>query len=106
MNAPMPVSLDVTIQFKVTDSNGRILRFEELRPGTNLRVRLRLAHRNYQLQGWSVDPLLPGCWSFCAAKTGRRILIGIQRPRLPFALPTTAVTDPLTQPRQSPQDIG
>ena len=78
MNSPMPLSLDVVSWFKVTDSNGRILRSEELKAGADLHDRLRLAHRNYQLQGWAVDPLLRGRWSFCASKTGRQILIGIR----------------------------
>ncbi len=80
MNSPMPISLDVASWFKVTDSDGRILRSEELKAGADLHDRLRLAHRNYQLQGWTVDPLLPGRWSFCAKKAGRQILIGIRRP--------------------------
>jgi hypothetical protein len=78
MNSPMPLSLDVLSWFKVTDSNGRILRSEELKAGADLHDRLRLAHRNYQLQGWAVDPLLRGRWSFCARKAGRQILIGIR----------------------------
>ena len=80
MNGPMPLSLDVNTWFKVTDSNLRTLRAEELRPGADLHDRLRLAHRNYQLQGWTVDPLLPGRWSFCAGKAGRQILIAIRLP--------------------------
>jgi hypothetical protein len=59
MNEPMPLKLDVTTGFKVINSNGRLLRSEELPAGTALPDRLRLAHRNYQLQGWSVEPLLP-----------------------------------------------
>ena len=80
MNTLMPITVNVLTWFKVTDSNGRTLRSEELKPGSDLHDRLRLAHRNYQLQGWSVDPLLPGRWSFCARKAGRQILIGIRMP--------------------------
>jgi hypothetical protein len=78
MISPMPHSLDVVSWFRVTDSGGRLMRSEELPPGADLHDRLRLAHRNYQLQGWTVDPLLPGRWNFCARKAGRQILIGIR----------------------------
>ena len=67
MNGPMPLSLQVVLWFTVTDSNGRILRSEEVRAGADLHDRLRLAHRNYQLQGWNVDPLLPGVVVRCRA---------------------------------------
>jgi len=80
MNSPMPLSLDAVTWFKVTDSNGRTLRAEKLKPGADLHDRLRLAHRNYQLQGWTVDALIPGRWNFCARKAGRQILIGIRLP--------------------------
>ena len=80
MNSPMPHSLDAVTWFKVTDSTGRTLRTEELKPGVDLHDRLRLAHRNYQLQGWTVDALLPGRWNFCARKAGRQILVGIRPP--------------------------
>jgi hypothetical protein len=80
MNSPMPISLDVVSWFKVTDSDGRMLRSEELKAGADLHDRLRLAHRNYQLQGWTVDPLLPGRWNFCARKAGRQLLIGVRAP--------------------------
>ena len=80
--------------FRVTDSNGRILRSEELPAATDLADRLRLTHRNYQLQGWTVDPLLPGRWSFMAEKAGQRILIGIRPP--PADVPRV-VTHPQTQ---------
>jgi hypothetical protein len=80
MNSPMPLCLDAVTWFKITDSNGQALRSEELKPGADLHDRLRLAHRNYQLQGWTVDALLPGRWNFCARKAGRQILIGIRAP--------------------------
>src|SRR5258708_39905595 len=80
MNEPMPLKLEVTTWFKVIDSNGRLLRSEELPAGADLPDRLRLAHRNFQLQGWTVDPLRPGRWSFLAEKAGQRILIGIRSP--------------------------
>jgi len=91
MNTLMPITLNVLTWFKVTDSNGRTLRSEELKPGADLHDRLRLAHRNYQLQGWSVDPLLPGRWNFCARKAGRQILIGIRMPA-----PAPRATQPQT----------
>jgi hypothetical protein len=78
MNEPMPRSLQVTTWFKVMDSSGHLLRSEQVPAGTDLADRLRLAHRNYQLQGWTVDPLLPGRWSFIAEKSGQRLLIGIR----------------------------
>jgi hypothetical protein len=80
MSEPMPPKLSITTGFKVTDANGRILRTEELPPGADLQDRLRLAHRNYQLQGWTVDPLVPGRWSFIAEKAGQRLIIGIRPP--------------------------
>ena len=83
MKSPMPPSLDAVTWLKVTDSNGRTLRNEELKPGADLHDRLRLAHRNYQLQGWTVGPLLPGRWNFCASKAGRQILVGIRSPATP-----------------------
>jgi hypothetical protein len=86
MNEPMPRSLQVTTWFKVIDSSGRILRSEELPAGADLPDRLRLAHRNYQLQGWTVDPLRPGRWSFLAEKAGQRLLIGIRPPALRAAV--------------------
>ncbi len=105
MNAPLPVSLDLATRFTVTDSTGRILRTEELKPGTNLRDRLHLAHRNYQLQGWTVDPLLIGHWRFRAEKAGRRIVTEIQRPHSQPPAPTLALTDPLTPSEPRVQDI-
>jgi hypothetical protein len=80
MHEPLPRTLEATTTFKVTDSNGRILRSEELPAGTDLPDRLRLAHRNYQLQGWTVGPLLHGRWSFFAEKSHQRLLIGIRHP--------------------------
>lgn len=103
MNRPMPLSLEVKSWFKVTDSNGRILRSEEVKAGADLRDRLRLAHRNYQLQGWTVDPLLPGRWSFVAEKAGRRIVIGIQPPRPEASYASPAVADRRNQRRDPAQ---
>jgi hypothetical protein len=96
MNSPMPISLDVVSWFRVIDSSGHTLRSEELKAGADLHDRLRLAHRNYQLQGWTVDPLLPGRWSFCAKKAGRQILIGIRVP-VPKAYLTESQISPPTQ---------
>jgi len=86
MNTPLPASLPVPAQYQVTDDHGRILRSEALPPGADLHDRLRLAHRNYQLQGWTVDPLLPGRGSFFAEKAGRRLSVGI-RPSHPATTP-------------------
>ena len=80
MDSPMPISLNVVSWFKVTDLDDRTLGSEELKAGADLHDRLRLAHRNYQLQGWTVGPLLPGSWSFCAKNAEREILIGIRVP--------------------------
>jgi hypothetical protein len=49
MNEPMPPKLQVITWFKVIDSNGQLLRSEELPAGADLPDRLRLAHRNYPL---------------------------------------------------------
>jgi hypothetical protein len=75
----MPATLNIPALFVVTDDCGRILRREELKAGADLEDRLRLAHRNYQLQDWACDPLLPGRWSFIARKGLRRLLVGIRR---------------------------
>jgi hypothetical protein len=106
MNGPMPLSLQVVLWFTVTDSNGRILRTEEVRAGADLHDRLRLAHRNYQQQGWNVEPLLSGRWNFLAEKAGRRILIGIRppRPEVTYAAPVGA--DRRNQHRNPTQDSG
>jgi hypothetical protein len=107
MNEPMPRKLPVPTQFKVTDAHGRILRSEELPAGTALPDRLRLAHRNYQLQGWAVEPLRPGRWSFLAEKAGQRLLIGIrhcvtqhcvQHPSSPVATSNTVDRPPERRP--------
>jgi hypothetical protein len=104
MNAPMPRKLQVPTGFRVTDSNGRILRSEELPANTDLADRLRLAHRNYQLQGWTVDPLLPGRWSFMAEKAGQRLLIGIRPPHSDGPHAATNRAAPLNQSRDTPHN--
>jgi hypothetical protein len=108
MNEPMPLKLEVTTWFKVIDSSGRILRSEELPAGADLPDRLRLAHRNYQLQGWSVDPLRPGRWSFLAAKAGQRLLIGIRHCVPQFASPvaTSNTADRPPERRPNPQSAA
>ena len=98
MHEPMPLSLPVPTEFKVTDSNGRLVRSEELPTGTTLPDRLRLAHRNYTLQGWTVDPLLPGRWSFIAEKAGQRLLIGIRRPGTGYSTAGSIAREPSQQP--------
>jgi hypothetical protein len=98
--------LGVSSWLKVTDSNGRILRSEEVKAGADLHDRLRLAHRNYQLQGWTVDPLLPGRWSFFAEKAGRRLVIGIQPPRPNVSHGVGNLPGSLKQDRNSTQDSG
>jgi hypothetical protein len=103
MHEPMPLTLPVPTQFKVIDVHGRILRAEELPAGAALPDRLRLAHRNYQLQGWTVDPLRPGRWSFLAEKAGQRLLIGIRPPHSddgPHAATNKAA--PLNELRNTP----
>lgn len=94
MHEPMPLSLPVPTEFKVTDSNGRLVRSEELPTGTTLPDRLRLAHRNYTLQGWTVDPLLPGRWTFMAEKAGQRLLISIRRPGTAYTIPRESSRQP------------
>jgi hypothetical protein len=95
MSTPMPPSANVVAWFRVTDSKGRVLRSEELKAGADLHDRLRLAHRNYQLQGWTVDALLRGRWSFCACKAGRQILIGIRVPARQSFLPESQNSLPI-----------
>ena len=104
MHEPMPPKLPVATGFKVTDSHGRLLRSEDLPAGADLHDRLRLAHRNYQLQGWTVDALLRGRWSFIAEKAGQRLLIGIRRPRPAATDVVPAVSDPLNQHRHQPRE--
>ena len=56
--SPMPVRLDVDAMLRVSD---------------------RIAHENYQLQGWTVGELRPGRWgAFFAQKAERRLLIAIR----------------------------
>lgn len=102
MNDPMPLELPVPTQFRVIDVRGRILRAEELPAGTNLPDRLRLAHRNYQLQGWTVDPLRPGRWSFLAEKAGQHLLIGIRPPHSDGPPAATNRAAPLNELRNTP----
>jgi hypothetical protein len=110
MHEPLPRTLEVDTTFKVTDSNGRILRSEDLPAGTDLPDRLRLAHRNYQLQGWTVGPLLHGRWSFFAEKANQRVLIGIRHPSpaggssREAVRPPTMPTDPVNQPARGTGD--
>ena len=104
MNGPMPRSLQVITWFKVTDSVGRTLRSEELPAGADLPDRLRLAHRNYQLQGWTVDLLRPGRWSFLAEKAGQRILIGIRPPLSDGSQSAANIADLHNQNRSSLRD--
>jgi hypothetical protein len=56
----MPSRLDNDALLRVSDQGGRIVRHETLPAGTDLRERLRLAHENYQRQGWEVGELRSG----------------------------------------------
>jgi hypothetical protein len=102
MLEPVPLTVPVPTELKVTDAHGRILRTEPLPAGTDLPERLRLAHRNYRLQGWTVDPLRSGRWSFLAEKAGQRILIGIRhcvpQPSNPVATSHTTDRPPGRRP--------
>ena len=64
------------------DETSRTLRFELGVKGTNLPERLRTAHSNYTLQGWTCEEIKPGFWNFYAAKDGKRILIGFVKVNL------------------------
>lgn len=55
----MPTHLEGDALLRVSDQGGRIVRTEELPPGTDLRDRLRIAHENYVRQG-TVGELRPG----------------------------------------------
>lgn len=76
------LTLPVPTEFRVTDARDRILCTETLPAGTAPSNRLRLAHRNDPLQGWTVEPLRRGAWSFVAEKGGQQFLIGIRRHRV------------------------
>jgi hypothetical protein len=76
---PLPHSLPFPTQLTVTDTRGRKLRADELPAGSDLPDRLRLAHRNYKLQGWTVEPLKPGASGFVVQKAGQRLSIAIRR---------------------------
>ena len=82
----MPVTLAALAWLTVTDDTGRILKCEDLKPGADLHDRLRLAHRHYQLHGWTCDPLTPGLLGFGAVLGTRRLGVAIRRIR-PGALP-------------------
>ena len=72
----MPLHLDADVWLTVKDETSRTLRFELVPKGTDLPERLRTAHSNYTVQGWTCDEIKPGFWNFYAAKDGKRILIG------------------------------
>ena len=72
----MPVHLDADVWLTARDETSRTIRSDLVPKGTNLPERLRTAHSNYTLQGWTCDPIKPGFWNFYAAKDGKRILIG------------------------------
>jgi len=82
----MPVTLPAPSWLTATDDAGRILRCEELKAGADLDDRLRLAHRHYQLKGWSCDPLTRASSGFGAVMGSRRLVVAIRRIR-PGALP-------------------
>ena len=76
--SPMPVRLEAEALLRVSDQAGRIVRSERLPAGTDLRERLRIAHENYERQGWTVGALTPGQWAFMAEKAERRLLVAIR----------------------------
>lgn len=80
--SPMPARLDSDALLRVSDQSVRIVRTEMLSAHTNLRERLRVAHENYELQGWTVNAQKPGQWAFVAELGGRRLMIAI-RPLTP-----------------------
>jgi hypothetical protein len=57
---PVPIRLDCSATLRGSDDAGRLVRSEELRPGTHLVGRLRNAHETYQGLGWTVSALRPG----------------------------------------------
>jgi hypothetical protein len=74
----MPTTLTTSAVFTVTDSVGRLLRSEEVTAVVHASERLRLAHRNYQAQGWRCDPLVAGRLNFAAERDGKRIVVAIR----------------------------
>jgi hypothetical protein len=94
--SPMPVRLEADAQLRVSDQAGRIVRSERLPAGSDLRERLRLAHENYQRQGWAVGELRPGQWAFTAEKADRRLLIAIREmPATALRTDVSVASDPI-----------
>ena len=76
--SPMPSRLDSNALLRISDQGGQIVRQEALEAGTDLRERLRVAHENYERQGWTVTELRPGQWAFVAELGSRRLMIAIR----------------------------
>jgi hypothetical protein len=74
----MPVRLETDALLRVSDDGARIVRSEPLPAGSDLRERLRIAHENYERQGWTVGALAPGQWAFMAEQADLRLLIAIR----------------------------
>jgi len=90
---PMTIRLDCSATLRVSDDAGRLVRSEELRPGTHLVERLRNAHETYQRLGWTVSGLRPGAWGVTAERAERRLLIAVRAGLLVTAAATsTAAT--------------
>ena len=76
--APMPAHIAVPAILRVSDQRGRTVRQELLGPGADLRDRLRIAHANFEREGWEVGDLRPGQWAFVAEKPDRRLMVAIR----------------------------
>jgi hypothetical protein len=74
----MPVRLETDALLRVSDQAGRVVHSERLPASSDLRERLRIAHENYERQGWTVGALTPGQWAFMAGNADRRLLIAIR----------------------------
>jgi hypothetical protein len=98
--SPMPARLDCAALLRIGDQSGRIVRQETLEPFTDLRERLRVAHENYERQGWTVNDLRPGQWAFVAELGNRRLMIAI-RPLKPEVAAACEAHVPVAQ---SPAD--
>jgi hypothetical protein len=74
----MPVHIAMPAILRVSDQRGRTVRQELLSPGADLRDRLRIAHENFEREGWQVGDLRPGQWAFVAEKPARRLMVAIR----------------------------
>lgn len=92
--SPMPSRMQAEALLRVSDQGGRVVRTETLPTGSDLRERLRLAHENYRLQGWTVGELRPGQWAFIAEKGDRRLLVAIRAGSFVTGSPRGATISP------------